>query len=153
MADEDDWFDGQAYRETVKVPAILVMPGDPWPSDFYARYPNAFRVPARIVWREGISGRDGEKAAQVGRPAGIARSGGGDGGWAKEVPAEERVVSLTTEAPVPAVYGWQHDPVGAFLRVNDALNRMYSGAHAEGAVSDGFDLVATPNRGRQTAGI
>ena len=49
----DDEFDGRPYRDTLTVPGILVMPDDPWPAEFYARYPEAFRLPVRITWRHG----------------------------------------------------------------------------------------------------
>jgi hypothetical protein len=117
------------------------MPGDPWPSEFYARYPQAFRVPVRMVWREGTS-RSGaprpprEKTAAV-RPV------GGDQALAEETPEAEAALGGAV-AVVPAV-GSPHgggDPVGAFLRMNAALDRL-AGKAAPNFL--GIPIAAGPN--------
>ncbi len=50
----DDRFDGRPYPDTLTLASVLVMPGDPWPAAFYARYPEAFRLAVRVV---GVRGR------------------------------------------------------------------------------------------------
>ncbi len=116
------------YLDTLTVPSILVMPGDPWPSDFYSRYPEAFRLPVRIVWREDSSGPDAtpprpSPAATVGHPrrdAALADAPGDD----------ERLhappASTHTPAPVPDAdaSAGRSDPVGAFLRINGVLDGL-----------------------------
>ncbi len=64
---DGDTSDERPYRDTLKVPSVLVLPGDPWPAEFYSRYPEAFRLPVRLVWREGASGRTAGTTAARGR--------------------------------------------------------------------------------------
>jgi hypothetical protein len=113
----------QPYRDTIKVPAVLQMPGDPFPTEFYARYPEAFRVPVRLVWRE----RASPPSEAPSRPVVTDLA-------AREEDAERAFTGVVPEAaddaratpPAPAVgsaYG-RAEPVATFLRINDALNRV-----------------------------
>jgi hypothetical protein len=134
MAD-DDGFDGRPYRDTLTVPSVLVMPDDPWPSEFYSRYPDAFRMPVRIVWQEGSAPDDGSMA-RLSPPAATAQPGATADARAEAPPVE--APSRGVAASVEDARSGQGTPVATFLRVNGFLDRLMDrpepgseGAHAK----------------------
>jgi hypothetical protein len=46
---EDDNSYGRRFTETVTVAAVLVLPGDPEPTEWLSRHPGALRLPVRLV--------------------------------------------------------------------------------------------------------
>jgi hypothetical protein len=117
--------DERPFLDTLTLPSILVMPGDPWPSDFYSRYPGAIRLPVRIVWREGPSGPSALPVPQT-RPAtpSPARGSTSDRPGAEYAVGEAGGSGVAAAFPIaPSAHG-RVDPVGTFLRTNDALDRV-----------------------------
>jgi hypothetical protein len=125
----DDEFDGRPYRDTLTVPGIMVMPDDPWPAEFYSRYPNAMRVPVRIVWREGSSARDGGTTTRLSPPAATAQLGASAGAPAEESPA--RAPSRGISATADNARSGRETPIGTFLRVNDFLDLLMGSPQPE----------------------
>jgi hypothetical protein len=113
----------QPYRDTIKVPAVLQMPGDPFPTEFYARYPEAFRVPVRLVWRERASPPN-EAPSRL-RGTGVAAFPEDvDGAPAEAAPEAADDARASPAAPaVGSTYG-RADPVARFLRINVLLDRL-----------------------------
>jgi hypothetical protein len=91
----EDWLNQQPCRDTTKVPAVVQLPGEPFPSEFYARYPEAFRMPVRLVWRDGPARPDA----------------------APPRPTQAAVSSMDATPPVAAAGYQRPEPIGAYLRV------------------------------------
>jgi hypothetical protein len=120
----DDWFDGRPYRDTLTIPSVLVLPGDPEPTEFWSRYPHAIRLPVRLVWRDGEAAQGGTPPRPTPAPAAVAPPAAAGGARAVGAPAEDGTRGAS--APVPdagADYG-RGDPVRTYLRVNELLDRL-----------------------------
>ena len=110
--------DDRLFLDTVTVAGVLVLPGEPFPADFYALYPNAFRLPARLIWRDDVAG-DGappDAATQKAQGTEQADSAPDDAPGPPESPPEP-----VSEPPPPNPAA--SDPVARFLSINDALAR------------------------------
>jgi hypothetical protein len=123
----DDGFDGRPYRDTVSVRGVVVMPGESWPAEFYSRFPEAFRLPVRITWRDGSA----EKGAAPHRHSSPIRKtpvpGGVAGAAAEDLPKDNGASGdPVTAPPMGAWHGGE--AVGSFLRVNDFLDRLMGSA-------------------------
>lgn len=114
------------YSDTVVIPAVLVRPGDPPPP-----WPDTVRIPVRIVMRSPdveVGSPDGVRDAS---PAAVRREtrpeGGRIGGDNPEI-AQEPLKGRQRGLPVRFPPG---DPIGSFLRANDALDRLMGGGGTE----------------------
>jgi hypothetical protein len=118
----EEWRNQQPYRDTIKVPAVLQLAGDLFPTEFYARYPEAFRVPVRLVWRDGPALPDAAPPRRT--QATPSPPGGVDAAWT-EIQAPE-ANATDAAAPITADGGGYRrtDAVAAYLRVNDFLDRL-----------------------------
>jgi hypothetical protein len=129
----EEWRNQQPYRDTIKVPAVLQLPGAPFPTEFYARYPEAFRVPVRLVRRDGPAQPDAAppRRTQVAPPP----PSGGDAAWIETLAPEANMMDAT--APVAASGSSYRgvDPVATFLRINNYLD------HWSGPVQPGLEGV------------
>jgi hypothetical protein len=109
----EDWLNQQPCRDTTKVPAVVQLPGEPFPSEFYARYPEAFRMPVRLVWRDGPARPD----AAPPRPTQAAVSSPSDGDAAGTETQGPEADTMDAAPPVAAAGYQRPEPIGAYLRV------------------------------------
>jgi hypothetical protein len=119
----EDWLNQQPYRDTIKVPAVLQLPGDPFPTEFYARYPKAFRVPVGLVWRDGPTQPDAAPPRPTQQIAPSSPSGG-NSAWTETQAPEANAPEATAPITADRDDYQRADPVGAYLRVNDFLDRL-----------------------------
>jgi hypothetical protein len=126
----DDGIDGRPYLDTVSVPGVVVMPGDPWPAAFYARYPEAFRLPVRITWRDGpakegaVPQRPSSSTPQTRQIADVADA-------AAEDTPNDNTASIVPATAVPLGVRDGGEAADTFLRINDSLNRLRGSAAPE----------------------
>ncbi len=138
MADER--IEGRPYRDTVSLPGVLVMPGEPWPADFYARFPRAFRLPVRVTSRDEPAEEETAPGDAAPGPTATEQTDGNAIASSGDPSAVADATRAVSKAGVPAAPGKRGTGfVGAFLRVNGFLDRLMG---KTGPVADG-----SPDRG------
>jgi hypothetical protein len=124
----DSESNGRRTIDTLTVPAVLVLPGDPEPSEFRSRYPDAVRLPVRVVSQAGASAADAvPRQPAPARRAAPPRSGNGPSKSEHpgvQQPDEDAAPDVAAAAPAAGAAHPRTDPVETFLRVKSALDRL-----------------------------
>ncbi len=133
----DSGSSGRRYTDSLTVAAVLVLPGGPEPWAFRSRFPDAVRLPVRLVW-QARSSETGGTPKQAAPPRRTAPPRPEDARSTEEqAGAEQPDGDAAPDLAASAVAAKSRtDAVETFLRVNGALDRASPAPHPTANPSD-----------------
>jgi hypothetical protein len=119
------------YSDTVVVPAVLVLPGDPEPTEWLASHPGAARLPARVVRRARKPANDQDTQTDRAASTAPAPDAGKASGEPDQPASASRLDAKQYPPPGPGPSGLEapaRDAVASYLRINGVLEGMLAGS-------------------------